>query len=185
MKELSLNILDIAMNSVKAKASVIGIDIAETDEKLEITITDNGCGMTQEQVARLRDPFFTSRTTRKVGLGVPFLVLAAEQTGGEVVIESRAESDFPEDHGTKVKAVFMKQSIDFTPLGDIISTLITLIQGNPQIDFEFSHTSDTGDVRLSVAEIREFMGGDISLAEPEILGWISENLKEQYEEKNK
>lgn len=185
MKELSLNILDIAMNSVKARASVIGISITETDEWLEIIITDNGCGMKPEQVARLRDPFFTSRTTRKVGLGVPFLVLAAEQTGGEVIIESRSELDFPEDHGTKVSAVFMKSSIDFTPLGDIISTLITLIQGNPLIDFEFSHIFSEGEVRLSLAELREFMGSDISLAEPEILSWISENLKEQYEEKNK
>ena len=78
MKELSLNILDIAQNSVKARATLIGITLIESDSKLSFEITDNGCGMTQQQVDNLRDPFFTTRTTRKVGLGIPFLVLAAE-----------------------------------------------------------------------------------------------------------
>ncbi len=182
MKELSLNILDIAMNSVKAKAKVIGIFLDETDEKLVITITDNGCGMTQEQLNRLRDPFFTTRTTRKVGLGIPFYVLAAEQTGGSVEIESRHESEFPETHGTKVTATFFKNNIDFTPIGDIISTLVTLIQGSEDIDFEFAHSFENGCVLLKTAEMREILGEEIPLSSPEILSWIKSNLEEQYAE---
>ncbi len=182
MKELSLNILDIAMNSVKAGASLIGITIDETDEKLVITISDNGCGMKSDFLLRLRDPFCTTRTTRKVGLGIPFYVLAAEQTGGSVEITSRHESEYPENHGTEVVATFFKNSIDFTPLGDIISTVVTLIQGSDSIDFEYVHNLDQGSVVLKTAEMREVLGGDIPLSTPEILTWIAESLREQYNE---
>ena len=125
MKELSLNVLDIAMNSVKAKATLIGIHITENDETLTMEIIDNGCGMTAEFLRGVIDPFCTTRTTRKVGLGVPLLKLAAEQTGGGVTITSRHESEYPNDHGTHVTATFYKQHIDFTPMGDIISTVTT------------------------------------------------------------
>lgn len=173
------------MNSVKAKASCIGIHLNEDSEKLVITINDDGCGMKSEQLVRLRDPFFTSRTTRKVGLGIPFYVLAAEQTGGNVEITSRHESEYPETHGTEVIATFFKSSIDFTPLGDVISTLVTLIQGSENIDFEFSHETENGRVYLYTAEMREVLG-DIPLSSPDVLTWIKENLLEQYEEiKNK
>ena len=128
MKELSLNILDIAMNSVKAKAENIGIFIEETDETLCVTISDDGCGMSEEMVKSVTDPFCTTRTTRKVGMGIPLLKLAAEQTGGEFSIKS---SDRPDDHGTVTKAVFYKNHIDFTPLGDVISSITTLIRGAP------------------------------------------------------
>jgi len=182
MKELSLNILDIAMNSVKAGASIIEIRIDEsTDGFLTFAIADNGCGMTAEQVAKLSDPFFTSRKTRKVGLGIPFLKLAAEQTGGSVTIESRAEAQYPDDHGTVVTAVFKKDHIDFTPLGDIISTLITLIQGSPAIDFIFWHKVDCeSEVSLSTIEMKQVLGEDIPLDSFEILDWIKSYLEEQY-----
>ena len=88
MKELSLNVLDIAMNSVKAKASLIEITINETDEEMSISISDNGCGMTKEILQNVSDPFCTTRKTRKVGLGIPFFRLAAEQTGGRLEITS-------------------------------------------------------------------------------------------------
>lgn len=182
MKELSLNVLDIAMNSVKAGATLIGIAIEETEEKLTITISDNGCGMKSDFVAKLRDPFTTTRKTRKVGLGIPFYVLAAEQTGGSVEIISRHESEHPTDHGTEVVAWFDKTSIDYTPLGDIISTVVTLIQGSEGIDFVFSHSVNGARIFLDTREIREVLGGEIPLSSPEILTWISENLREQYSE---
>lgn len=185
MKELSLNILDIAMNSVKAGASLIGIAIDETEERLVITITDNGCGMKSDFLLRLRDPFCTTRTTRKVGLGIPFYVLAAEQTGGGVEIFSRHESEHPLDHGTEVVATFNKESIDFTPLGDIVSTVVTLIQGNDSIDFEFTHSMPNGAVSLKTVEMREILGDEILLSSPEILTWIGESLREQYNELEK
>ena len=180
MKELSLNVLDIAMNSIKAKATLINIHITEDDELLKMEIIDNGCGMTAEFLRGVIDPFCTTRTTRKVGLGIPLLKLAAEQTGGEVNISSRHESEYPVDHGTHVTAIFNKQHIDFTPMGDIISTMTTLIQGSPDIDFEFQHVSNTFFVSLDTREVREVLGSEIPLSEPEILSWIADNLSKQY-----
>lgn len=179
MKELSLNILDIAMNSVKARADRIGICIDESEPpKMAITITDNGCGMSADFVRRLSDPFCTTRTTRKVGLGVPFLLLAAEQTGGSVSIESTPEPD--PAHGTTVKAVFMTDHIDFTPLGDIISTVTTLIHGSPEIDWAFSHRFPDHEVSLDTADIKAMLG-DIPINSLEILNWIRDFLEEQYD----
>ena len=180
MKELSLNVLDIAMNSVKAKATLIKIHINEDDERLKMEIIDNGCGMTPEFLAGVIDPFCTTRTTRKVGLGIPLLKLAAQQTGGDVTISSQHESQSPKNHGTHVVAIFYKQHIDFTPMGDIISTVTTLIQGSPDIDFDFRHNSNTFDVALDTREVREVLGPEIPLSEPEILSWIADNLREQY-----
>lgn len=179
MKELSLNILDIAMNSVKAGASHIDIVIDESvPSKLSITITDDGCGMDEAFVQRLADPFCTTRTTRKVGLGVPFYTLAAEQTGGSVTIQSTPAPD--PAHGTTVFAVFMSNHIDFTPLGDIISTVTTLIHGNPEIDLDFRHSFPNHEVQLSTAEIKAMLG-DIPINSLEILTWIRDFLEEQYD----
>jgi hypothetical protein len=180
MKELSLNILDIAMNSVKAGAKIIAITLEEDDERLGIVIEDDGCGMTKEQVERLSDPFFTTRTTRKVGLGVPFYKLAAEQTGGYLEIESVPVSEDNHKHGTKVTAVFNKKHIDATPLGDIVSTMITLIQGNPDIDYLYTHIINGKAITLSTTEMRSELG-DVPLSDVEVLCWIKEYLTEQYE----
>lgn len=180
MKELSLNILDITMNSVKAGATVIGITITETNTMLTLVIKDNGCGMTDEIVGQLANPFYTTRTTRKVGLGVPLLTLAAEQTGGKVTIVSDTVEESSDAHGTTVTATFYKDHLDFTPLGDMISTMTTLIQGSPAIDFEFTHTTPACEVRLFTAELRQVLGEDVSLAAFEVLQWIEEYLKEQY-----
>ena len=180
MKELSLNILDITENSVKAGASLIEITLMEKDEQLKLVITDNGCGMKPEILRGVIDPFYTTRTTRKVGLGVPLLKLAAEQTGGEVRMESWHESEYPDRHGTVVTAIFYQNHIDFTPLGDIASTMVTLIQGSPQIDFVFTHTSGSLDVHLDTREMREVLGEEVPLNQPEVLHWIAESLREQY-----
>ena len=180
MKELSLNILDIAQNSVTAKSTLIRIDLAETDETLKITISDNGCGMSKEMVETVTSPFTTSRTTRKVGLGIPLFKMAAEQTGGHLSITSKSEKDFPDDHGTVTSALFYKNHLDYTPLGDIINTTTTLIQGMGEIDLVFSHKSDSLDVLLDTREIREALGGEIPLSTPDVLVWITEFLKEKY-----
>ena len=179
MKDLSLYVLDITMNSVKAGAAHIDVSLVEDGKWLTFTVTDDGCGMSAEQLARVSDPFFTSRTTRKVGLGVPFLRLLAEQTGGGVEITSKSEAEHPDDHGTTTKATFDTTSIDFIPLGDLVSTVITLVQGSPDRDFRFTHVREAGTVSLDTAELREALG-DVSLAEPEVLAWIREYLEEQY-----
>ena len=179
MKELSLNILDIVENSTKAGASLTEILIDEDDELLTLVIKDNGCGMSAETLASVKNPFYTSRTTRKVGLGIPLLTLASEQTGGKVTIESKTIDDAPDEHGTTVKATFYKNHLDFTPLGDVISTMVTIIQGHDDKDFLFVHTLPSKQISLDTREIREVLG-DIPLSEFEILNWIRENLSEQY-----
>ena len=181
MKELSLNVLDITKNSVKAGATLIDISLVEEGNKLTLTITDNGCGMKPEVVETVMNPFYTTRTTRKVGMGVPLLMLAAEQTGGSVTIESRHEEDHPDSHGTVVTATFFTDHIDFTPLGDMVSSMETLIMGSPEIDFTYLHDQNGRRVELDTRQLREVLGEDISLGEPEILSWISSYLSEQYQ----
>lgn len=181
MKELSLNILDIAENSVKAGASLVQILLRETPETLTLTIADNGCGMTPEVLRSVTDPFYTTRTTRKVGLGIPLLKLAAEQTGGSVTLTSRTAEADPENHGTEVVAVFHPNHIDFTPMGDVVSTLITLIQGTPNIDFLFRHESPDRCVELDTRQLRTVLGTDVPLNSFEVLQWIEEYVREQYQ----
>lgn len=171
MKELSLNILDVAKNSVAAGATRITIDVTETPEKLTITIGDNGCGMTPEFVARVTDPFTTTRTTRKVGLGLPLMKMEAQMSGGDLSIESQVGV------GTTVTTWLDPNSIDMPPLGDVVSTIVTLIQGSPDIDFIFTHRRGGQDYTLDTGEVRGIMG-DVSLAEPEVLAWLTEFLGE-------
>ncbi len=178
MDELSLYILDITMNSVRAGADTIHVTLTEDDTTFVFRVKDNGCGMSAEQVSRLRDPFFTTRKTRKVGLGVPFLSMLADMTGGHVNITSVPESQ-GDEHGTELVATFGKNHIDFLPVGDTVSTFVTLIQGSPDIHFIFSHQTPEGSVHLDTNELRTILG-DISLAEPEILAWIDGYLREQY-----
>jgi len=177
MKELSLNILDVAKNSVSAGASLIEISLSESEDGiLTLEINDNGCGMSEETLRGVTDPFYTTRKTRKVGMGLPLLKMAAEQTGGSLEIVS---SDKEGESGTRLKAWFDTKSIDFMPIGDIISTVCILIAGSPDIDFDFSDISSKRNVSLKTSMLREVLG-DISLAEPEIQQWIKEYLEEQY-----
>ncbi len=180
MKELSLNILDIAKNSVKAGADTVEIALTETEDQLEIRISDNGCGMTPEFLASVTDPFTTTRTTRKVGLGIPLFKLASEQTGGTFHIESRDQAAHPKDHGTVTAATFMKNHLDFTPLGDVISSVVTLIQADPDIRWVYTHTMPGKEVRLDTNELKAVLG-DVPLNIPEVIAWITDYLREQYE----
>ena len=178
MKELSLNILDVAKNSVTAGASKIEISlVTDAEGMLALTIKDDGCGMSEETVRNVTNPFYTTRTTRKVGMGLPLLKLAAEQSGGGLVISSSRDEI---THGTELIATFNTKSIDFTPVGDIISSVCILIAGSPEIDFVFTDVTSERSVSLNTAELRAVLGDDISLAEPEVQTWISEYLKEQY-----
>lgn len=188
MDEFSLYILDITMNSVRAGASQIEIALREVGEWLWFTVTDNGCGMTRAQVEKLKNPFFTTRKTRKVGLGVPFLTMLAEMTGGSVEITSVPEinedTGAPDpNHGTTLSAKFGRHHIDFLPMGNLPDTIVTLIQGSPETDFTFTHERENENtVRLSCKELKSILGDEISLAEPEILQWIRGYLQEQYED---
>lgn len=173
MPEISLNILDVAENSVRAEASLVEITVSVQPEKdtLTVVIKDNGCGMTPEQVSHVQDPFFTTRTTRKVGLGVPFFKQAAESTEGSFRIDSE------KGKGTTVKAVFTLSHIDRMPLGDISSTIHTLIVFNEHIDFRYTYEYEERSFTLDTREMREMLGGDISFTEPEVSAFIKEYLE--------
>lgn len=180
MKELSLNILDVAKNSVTAGATLIHIILTETDDQLEICIGDNGCGMKEETVQNAVNPFYTTRTTRSVGMGLSLLKMEAEMTGGSMTVESRHVSEYPENHGTEVVATFNKNHIDYIELGDIVSTITILISGSPEIDWVFRHTTPVGSVDLDTREIRQALGPDVPLDLPDVVTWMTGSLEEEY-----
>ena len=182
MKELSLNILDIAENSVKAKAGLTEILITEDEKTLKLLIRDDGTGMEEDFLKRVTDPFCTTRTTRKVGMGIPLLKMEAEMTGGTFRIDSVSEKKDPEHHGTETEALFYKDHIDFIPLGDVCSSVVTLIQGHPDTDFLFRHVMPEGTVELDTRELRAVLGDEVPLNEYEVIKWIEDSLKEQYED---
>lgn len=173
MRELSLNILDIAQNCVAAGASVCEIEISEntTAHTLTIRIADNGCGMDEETVKRVLDPFYTTRTTRKVGMGIPLFKMAAEMTGGSLSIQSE------KGVGTTVTAVFKTDSIDFTPLGDAESSVCALVTMNEQMDFLYKRQIDAREFIFSSAEIKQMLDG-VPLNEPSVMQWIGAYLAE-------
>ncbi len=174
MKELSLNILDVTKNSVAAGASRVDVSLTESgDGWLTIRVADNGRGMSPDFLARATDPFTTTRSTRKVGMGLPLYRLAAEQTGGDLCIESR------EGVGTAVTARFCRRHMDCPPLGDLPGTVALLIQGSPDVDFFYRHTTPRGEAALSTEELRAVLGDDVSLAEPEVFAWVQDYLAER------
>lgn len=173
MPEISLNILDVAENSTRADASLVQItvDVQPDTDRLTVIITDDGCGMTKEQVERVTDPFYTSRTTRKVGLGVPFFKFAAESTGGSFSIESEPGK------GTTVTAIFTLNHIDRMPLGDMTATIHTLIQGHPDTDFLYVYRCSEKEFSLDTREMRAILG-DVPFDTPEISSYIKDYLTE-------
>ena len=173
MQELSLNVLDVAENSVRANASLIRIGVEEdaAADRLTITIQDNGKGMTREQVETVIDPFYTTRTTRKVGLGIPFFRMAAQLTGGDLTIRSEVGA------GTTVTATFGLTSIDRMPLGDINGTIATLVQCNPGIDWLYTRRKDGREMVMDTRQFREVLE-DMPLDSPEVLGFLRDYLAE-------
>lgn len=171
MKEISLHILDIAQNSVAAGAGELNLKLEEGDGTLTVSLADDGRGMTPELLAAAGDPFATTRTTRKVGFGLSFLRLAAEQTGGALELRSR------EGTGTRVRAVFRTGHIDCPPMGDIAESVAVLIQGAPDLEVSYTHTVPGRSVSFRTREVRAVLGG-MSLAEPEIAVWLRSYLRE-------
>ena len=173
MQELSLNVLDVAENSVRADASLVEITVEEDTAAgwLTIVIRDNGRGMTPEQVQTVIDPFYTTRTTRKVGLGVPFFRMAAQLSGGDLTIQSRV------GEGTAVTATFGLTSIDRMPLGDINGTIATLVQCNPGIDWLYTRRKDGREMVMDTRQFREVLD-DMPLDSPEVLGFLRDYLAE-------
>lgn len=175
-----MNVMDIAQNSITAKARLITILVEESlpGDTLSITVEDNGCGMSPQQVEHVTDPFYTTRTTRNVGLGIPFFKMEAEMTGGSFAISSE------QGVGTKLTALFHPSSVDMIPLGDIAGTVQLLISCNPSIDFLYTRRRETStgehrEFTLDTREMRQMLGDEISLDAPDVVLWIKDFLAEQ------
>ena len=176
MQELSLNILDIAQNSIVADATLIEIGVSvDENDFLTITIRDNGKGMSEETVKNVINPFYTSRTTRKVGLGVPFFKQAAEDTGGTFRIESAL------GEGTYIEAVFDTNHIDYTPLGAVWDTVSMLIQMNETLDFVYTVKKDSAEFVCDTRQLKEIMEG-MPLSDLAVVQWIKEFIRENQTE---
>lgn len=179
MTELALHILDIAKNSVRAHASRVEIlvDVSSERNLLTVSVSDNGCGMSDELKNSVTDPFSTTRKTRKVGLGIPLFKQAAETTGGEFSLESELGV------GTTTTATFVLDSIDRVPLGDVAGTMTTLIGGDEHVDYVLTYRVDGREYVFDSARVREIMEG-IPLSTPEVLGYIEDMIAENIENIN-
>jgi hypothetical protein len=177
MLELSMNILDIVENSTRAGASLIKISITENrrNDVLRIEIIDDGEGMEPDITEKALDPFYTSKDVRSVGLGLPFLSHAAKITGGTFSIESEKRK------GTRVVADFGYSHIDRQPLGDIPGTMATIIAGNPQVNFIYTHLSDGKRYTLDTRKVKNELE-DVPIDHSKVIQFIKENIRDGLKE---
>ena len=173
MEDLSLHILDIAENSIAAGASKIRIKIIENVKKnlLLIEIADNGKGMDENTIKMAQDPFFTTKSNKHVGLGIPFLAQSAREAMGDISITSK------KGEGTTITATFKYNHIDRKPLGDIEKTLTVLIAGNPEVDFVYEHKRNSHTYYLDTTEIKKKLKG-IPTNHPEVIKIIKDGIRQ-------
>ena len=171
MEDLSLHILDIAENSIDAGATRVEIILEEDTEKdiLSMEVRDNGRGMDENTLAMVADPFFTTKTVRRVGLGLPFLKQASEECEGHFSIVSE------KGKGTTISVSFRRSHVDRKPLGDMGATIMVLIAGNPSIDFAFHYRKDAYHYRLETKPLKEELS-DVPINSPEVLRIIKEDI---------
>jgi hypothetical protein len=173
MREISLNIMDLAQNSIKANATLIEIlvVISEKENLIEFTISDNGIGMTDIELKQVIDPFFTSRTSRRVGLGIPFCKLACEQAGGSFEISSE------KNVGTLLRASFQYNNINRQPMGDLVSTILLTSTANESSDVLFNYKTDDTEFVFDTREIKKVLEG-VPINTPEVFEYLKEMLNE-------
>jgi len=173
MLTLAAHILDIVENSTRAGAKLVEINIDENSfrDLLSISITDDGCGMSREVLQKVQDPFYTTKTVRRIGLGIPLLKEAAERAGGTFQIESS------ENHGTIITATFGLKHLDRQPMGDMINTIIILIIANSNVDFFYKHRHNDRQFELDTREIRKEIE-DIPINHPDIIKYIRGTFEE-------
>lgn len=174
MRELALHILDLAQNSLRAGAGKISLSISENENGFFVfRLKDDGCGMSSEMLKKVRDPFVTTRTTRKVGMGIPFMDMVAQQCGGHLDIISEPGK------GTEVAAYFEADNIDRPPLGDIAESIKVLLADAPDIKFYFTYACADRSMSFSTEQVREILGEACDFANPEICSWIEGYLKQE------
>jgi anti-sigma regulatory factor (Ser/Thr protein kinase) len=177
VRELSLHIMDIVENGVAAGATQVHICVVEdtASDLLRISIRDNGRGIPEGRLDQVLDPFFTTKTTRRVGLGLSLFREASRRCDGEFAIRSK------EGEGTEVSASFRLDHIDLAPLGDMASTMTSLIMGNPGVDFSYTHERDGKEFRIDTREIK---GGleDVPITHPEVIKSLGESIRECFQD---
>ncbi len=173
MKELSLHILDIIQNSVRAKATVIELTINEdlNNNIFEILVKDNGKGMTKELIEEVKNPFTTTRTTRKIGLGIPLLLEASQRCEGDLEIQSK------EGVGTTLRAYFKHNHIDRAPMGDLVNTITMLILSSPEIRYIFTYSIKSNNFTMDTKEVEEILEG-VPINDLTVIKWLEDYLNE-------
>lgn len=173
MRDLSLHLLDLSMNSIRAKATQIEIQIIESLNKneLQLILKDNGCGMSEEMLKEVQNPFFTTRTTRHVGLGIPLLSATVNRCEGNLRITSGL------GRGTEVVATMQLNHLDRPPFGEIHNTITTLIFLEPEINFMYYHQNDQQEYLFTTNEIKALLG-EVPINHPSIIKWIEAELRE-------
>ncbi len=172
MKEYSMHILDIVQNSIRAGATKTEITVRyDTRENIfAFSVADNGCGMDKEMLEKVRSPFTTSRTTRRVGLGIPMLEQTASQCGGGLELVSEPGV------GTTIGVTMQMNSIDLPPMGDLAGAIYLTVVTNPELDFVFRYIYNDSEYVLDTAELKEVLEG-VPLNTPDIMLWIDDNIK--------
>lgn len=173
MKDISMHILDIAQNSISAGAGKLEITINEDvdNDTYIVIIKDNGRGMSRDFVAKVTDAYTTTRTTRKIGLGIPLLKQNVERTEGDFMIESE------EGVGTTITASFILSHPDRLPIGDIAGTVVLLTSANPELNILYHHKTNTGEYIYDTTEINNTLDG-ISVTEPSVIRFLKEMINE-------
>ena len=174
MRELSLNILDIAENSLKAQATLVEIDLCVVENTLTIQIKDNGCGMSPEFLSKVTDPYTTTRTTRKVGLGIPLIKMESEMAGGNFDIQSQLGV------GTIITTTFAVDHIDRPPLGDLGETIMTLLTQLDQTQIVFSYQVGKNIFKFDTNELQQQLDGS-PIDTPEVLLFVKQMINENIE----
>lgn len=174
MRELSLHILDLAQNSIEAGAKNLWISVNENEKGFFVfRIRDDGRGMSEELLSTVRDPFTTTRLSRNVGMGIPFIDMVAQQCGGHLDITSK------KGEGTLIEAYFEKDNIDRPPLGNIIETVKVLLVGAAWIDLFFSYGNGDAQMEFSTKAVRDILGEATDFSNPEIYTWLEEYLAQE------
>ncbi|HHT65712.1 MAG: ATP-binding protein [Caldicoprobacterales bacterium] len=179
MEDISLHILDLVQNSIAAGATLVEVFIRElpNEDHIWVQIRDNGRGMCEHQLSQVSNPFYTTRTTRKVGLGIPLFRASAEASGGSLQIQSHRGK------GTTLLALFHSNHIDCLPIGKLEDTMAALIFMNPEVNFVYRHEISGRQFQMDTREIREILS-EVNITDPDVIDWIKDYIKEGLEELN-
>ena len=174
MKEISLHILDLMQNSIEAGANWIWLEVNEDEDGFfTFSITDNGRGLNEDMLKKIRDPFVTTRLTRNVGLGIPFVDMTTTQSGGSLIIKSKP------GEGTFLKASYLRNHLDRPPLGDIVNTVKVFLVGNPGLHFVMRYRVRQAEFIFDSQSVKKRLGEHIDFSYPEIYSWLDAYLKQE------